>query len=142
MLYHFCHVYHCHVIRWSPPEVGMTEGSVRRINSSEDLWCYGFFLYELFTKGMRGDDLTGVLFRGCDRNVGPLARIPYGKTTWTDAQEYLDTMVEMQEGGLLPQPDTCPDDMYAIMSDCWAQDPKARPAVAVSLAWKLEHWVG
>ena len=65
--------------------------------------------------------------------TGRLARIPYGKTTWTDAQEYLDTMVEMQEGGLLPQPDTCPDDMYAIMSDCWAQDPKARPAVAVSL---------
>ena len=40
-------------------------------------------------------------------------------------------MVEMQEGGLLPQPDGCPSDIYGIICDCWTQDPKARPAVAV-----------
>eukprot|EP00730_Choanoeca_flexa_P016674 TRINITY_DN7934_c0_g1_i2.p1 TRINITY_DN7934_c0_g1~~TRINITY_DN7934_c0_g1_i2.p1 ORF type:complete len:973 (+),score=185.56 TRINITY_DN7934_c0_g1_i2:138-3056(+) len=96
-------------MRWSPPEVGMAEGSERTIYPGEDLWCYGFFLYELFTKG----------------------RIPYGRTTWTNSQEYLDTMVEMQEGGLLPKPDHCPEDMYQLMSDCWRQDPNKRPRAKV-----------
>ncbi|EGD82977.1 TK protein kinase [Salpingoeca rosetta] len=67
--------------RWSPPEVGLNEGSVRRIAQTEDIWGYGIFLYEIFTQ----------------------CRIPYGDATWTEEQMYLDTMMDAQEGSLLPQ---------------------------------------
>eukprot|EP00050_Salpingoeca_kvevrii_P014548 m.37374 g.37374 ORF g.37374 m.37374 type:complete len:456 (-) comp5831_c0_seq2:482-1849(-) len=94
--------------RWGPPEVGLAESMLRRKSSPEDVWAFGFFLYELFSQAM----------------------IPYGNDTWIDDDMYVDTMVEVQEGTLLPQPEGCPDDIYDIMIDCWEVNPRERPTFA------------
>ncbi len=37
--------------RWSAPEVGVVEGTMRIRNSKEDVWGFGLLLYELMTRG-------------------------------------------------------------------------------------------
>ncbi len=32
------------------------------------------------------------------------------------------------EGGVLEQPDDCPDRLYNMMCNCWKTDPRARPS--------------
>eukprot|EP00054_Salpingoeca_dolichothecata_P017930 m.108881 g.108881 ORF g.108881 m.108881 type:complete len:447 (-) comp22652_c1_seq3:62-1402(-) len=94
------------LLRWPAPEVGLLEGSRRRRNMKEDVWAYGFFLYELFTG----------------------AQLPYNAESWISEETYIDTLVEVQEGALLPQPENCPDDLYDLMVDCWELDPQYRPS--------------
>eukprot|EP00051_Salpingoeca_urceolata_P024765 m.437758 g.437758 ORF g.437758 m.437758 type:complete len:439 (+) comp20273_c1_seq36:4204-5520(+) len=95
------------VMRWSAPEYVDTEASARRNTTQEDVWCFGFFLYELMTQG----------------------RIPYGgENTWPDVRLFESTMAEIYRGCLLPEPEGCPKDIYDVMVQCWALDPKNRPS--------------
>lgn len=93
------------VLRWSAPEVGVLEGTERKREPEEDAWCFGFFLYELYSQG----------------------KLPYNKQSWVTEAMYLDTMYEVQEGALLPQPDRCPDHVYGVMVSCWDMQPIGRP---------------
>eukprot|EP00730_Choanoeca_flexa_P000527 TRINITY_DN10233_c0_g1_i6.p1 TRINITY_DN10233_c0_g1~~TRINITY_DN10233_c0_g1_i6.p1 ORF type:complete len:855 (+),score=206.96 TRINITY_DN10233_c0_g1_i6:320-2566(+) len=93
------------VMRWSPPEVASTEHRQRQMDHAEDVWCYGFFLYEMLTK----------------------AKLPYNPSSWSAASKAHRTMKEVQAGSLLPKPSRCTDELYDIMADCWDINPRNRP---------------
>eukprot|EP00042_Codosiga_hollandica_P044453 m.439375 g.439375 ORF g.439375 m.439375 type:complete len:476 (+) comp56789_c0_seq17:78-1505(+) len=93
------------VLRWSAPEVGVTDGSMRIRTSKEDSWGFGLLLYEMMTQ----------------------AQLPYDIKAWKNRTLYLETMYEVQEGLVLPQPEQCPDFIYDIMATCWELQPQNRP---------------
>uniref|UniRef100_A0A914D9A4 Protein kinase domain-containing protein n=2 Tax=Acrobeloides nanus TaxID=290746 RepID=A0A914D9A4_9BILA len=67
--------------------------------SKTDVWAYGVLLYELFTMG----------------------DTPYHSIQPTDMSDYL------LAGNRLEQPNLCPDEMYELMRECWAERPEQRP---------------
>jgi len=68
--------------------------------TSSDVWSYGIVLWEITT----------------------LAAQPYpGKSN----EDVLSFVID---GGILEQPDDCPDRLYNMMCNCWKTEPKARPS--------------
>ncbi|MBV97520.1 Macrophage-stimulating protein receptor, partial [Eschrichtius robustus] len=62
-------------------------------------WSFGVLLWELLTRG-----------------APPYPHI-----------DPFDLMHFLAQGRRLPQPEYCPDSLYAVMQHCWAADPAARP---------------
>lgn len=69
-------------------------------STASDIWAFGVLMWELFTYGEHP-------FR-----------------TLTNRQ--VVTKVS-QHFSILPQPDKCPEDVFLIMSSCWAREPISRP---------------
>ena len=68
-----------------------------------DIWSYGVVLWEVFTFGAQ----------------------PYDKLSNAQvAQSILN-------GQFLPQPDRCPESVYALMLKCWLKQPSKRPWFSV-----------
>eukprot|EP01114_Cavostelium_apophysatum_P008625 TRINITY_DN2123_c0_g2_i3.p1 TRINITY_DN2123_c0_g2~~TRINITY_DN2123_c0_g2_i3.p1 ORF type:complete len:685 (-),score=121.16 TRINITY_DN2123_c0_g2_i3:649-2703(-) len=65
-----------------------------------DVWSFGVVLWELFSFGMT----------------------PYVEFSNHDAMKYVS------EGHRLECPEGCPDQIYLLMLNCWAEDPKDRPS--------------
>jgi tRNA A-37 threonylcarbamoyl transferase component Bud32 len=79
------------------------ESIMRRVYSKKsDVWSFGVVLYEVWTLGM----------------------IPYHLIA--DDKEVARLVTQ---GERLPQPGNCPQQVYAIMQDCWKSAQKDRPSM-------------
>ncbi|XP_077018856.1 proto-oncogene tyrosine-protein kinase ROS isoform X2 [Tamandua tetradactyla] len=67
--------------------------------TQSDVWSFGILIWEILTLGHQ----------------------PY------PAHSNLDVLVYVQTGGRLEPPRNCPDDLWNLMSECWAQEPDQRP---------------
>ncbi|KAM9185886.1 macrophage-stimulating protein receptor isoform 1-T1 [Dugong dugon] len=74
-----------------------------RFTTKSDVWSFGVLLWELLTRGAP----------------------PYPHIDPFDLTNFL------AQGRRLPQPEYCPDSLYAVMQRCWAMDPGARPTFGV-----------
>ena len=80
------------------------ESIKRRVYSKRsDSWSFGVLLYEIFALGM----------------------VPYHLIT-----DDRDVGRAVIAGERLPQPEACPDHLYAIMQDCWKTASKERPSMS------------
>ncbi|XP_053377268.1 hepatocyte growth factor receptor-like isoform X2 [Mercenaria mercenaria] len=70
-----------------------------KYSSKSDVWSFGIVLWELMTRGVN----------------------PYPEVDNWDIVRYL------KHGRRMPQPQYCPDQLYAIMRKCWHPNPKERP---------------
>ncbi|KAH7708534.1 Protein F09A5.2 [Aphelenchoides avenae] len=68
-------------------------------NTKTDIWNYGMLLFELYTGG----------------------------TTPFEHVQPLDQLATLDRGERPPQPDCCPDKVYALMQRCWQMKPDHRP---------------
>ncbi|KAG6441774.1 tyrosine-protein kinase Fer isoform X2 [Manduca sexta] len=64
-----------------------------------DVWSYGVLMWEIFSKG----------------------DTPYAGMSNSRAREKIDT------GYRMPAPESCPEDVYALMLRCWEYEPEKRP---------------
>lgn len=46
---------------------------------------------------------------------------------------------KLDQGYRIPQPASCPEELYNIMLQCWNVEPKERPTFE-SLHWRLEDY--
>nr|XP_054360707.1 macrophage-stimulating protein receptor isoform X5 [Mirounga angustirostris] len=83
-----------------------------RFTTKSDVWSFGVLLWELLTRGAP----------------------PYPHIDPFDLTQFL------AQGRRLPQPEYCPNSLYAVMHRCWASDPAVRPTFAV-LVEEVEHVV-
>ncbi|XP_060017811.1 macrophage-stimulating protein receptor isoform X2 [Lagenorhynchus albirostris] len=83
-----------------------------RFTTKSDVWSFGVLLWELLTRG-----------------APPYPHI-----------DPFDLMHFLAQGRRLPQPEYCPDSLYAVMQHCWAADPAARPTFG-ALAGDVERLV-
>ncbi|XP_055455372.1 proto-oncogene tyrosine-protein kinase ROS isoform X3 [Psammomys obesus] len=67
--------------------------------SQSDVWSFGILVWEILTLGHQ----------------------PY------PVHSNLDVLNYVQAGGRLEPPRNCPDDLWNLMSQCWAQEPNQRP---------------
>ncbi|KAF2367140.1 Serine-threonine/tyrosine-protein kinase catalytic domain [Trinorchestia longiramus] len=74
----------------------------RRFTVDSDVWSFGVLLWEVFTGGQQ-----------------PW----YGYSN----QEVITKITACL---MLPCPEKCPDDLYAIMKKCWSKNPSERPSMA------------
>jgi len=72
----------------------------RVFTQQSDVWSYGVLLWELMTLGGS----------------------PYPGIPAKDLPEYLRT------GHRMAQPQFCPNEIYAMMRECWSEDPLQRPS--------------
>ncbi|XP_077985514.1 fibroblast growth factor receptor-like [Glandiceps talaboti] len=80
--------------------------------TQSDVWSYGALLWEIVTMGYR----------------------PYPGMS---GQEVIESL---KEGYRMPKPPQCKDELYAIMTNCWKEDPKTRPKF-VELTRQLKIFV-
>ncbi|XP_047549629.1 macrophage-stimulating protein receptor isoform X2 [Lutra lutra] len=81
-----------------------------RFTTKSDVWSFGVLLWELLTRGAP----------------------PYPHMDPFDLTQFL------AQGRRLPQPEYCPNSLYAVMLRCWAADPAVRPTFTV-LVEEVEH---
>ncbi|XP_058422820.1 proto-oncogene tyrosine-protein kinase ROS isoform X2 [Diceros bicornis minor] len=67
--------------------------------TQSDVWSFGILIWEILTLGHQ----------------------PY------PAHSNLDVLHYVQTGGRLEPPRNCPDDLWNLMTQCWAQEPDQRP---------------
>ncbi|XP_017263940.1 macrophage-stimulating protein receptor-like [Kryptolebias marmoratus] len=82
----------------------------QKFTTKSDVWSYGVLLWELITRGAS----------------------PYPNVDPYDITYYL------LKGRRLPQPQYCPDTLYAIMLACWNPEPEGRPSFH-SLVTEVDH---
>ena len=82
-----------------------------RFTIKSDVWSFGIVLYEVITYG----------------------RFPY--PGMTNAQ----VLEQIQQNYRMPRPMGCPEKLYAIMMDCWREDPASRPTFE-TLSWQMEEF--
>lgn len=74
--------------------------TTKQLCQSTDVWSFGVYMWELFTNGV----------------------YPYNHLKTAEVPGQLEA------GTRLEQPTCCPDEVYALMSRCWAADATARPS--------------
>jgi serine/threonine protein kinase len=68
-------------------------------STMSDVWSFGVLLWEMMTRGS----------------------LPFSDTKDQDVPNLI------QSGQELPQPEYCPDNVYALMTACWSFNPLQRP---------------
>ncbi|XP_029007683.1 macrophage-stimulating protein receptor-like [Betta splendens] len=82
----------------------------QKFTTKSDVWSYGILMWELLTRGAS----------------------PYPNVDPYDITHFL------LKGRRLPQPQFCPDDLYAVMLACWDPEPEHRPGFH-SLVTEVQH---
>uniref|UniRef100_A0A3P8WN04 Activated CDC42 kinase 1 n=3 Tax=Cynoglossus semilaevis TaxID=244447 RepID=A0A3P8WN04_CYNSE len=83
----------------------------RTFSHATDTWMFGVTLWEMFTQGQE----------------------PWVGLNGSQILHKLD-----KEGERLPKPEDCPQDVYNVMSQCWAQKPEDRPTFVALREFLLE----
>ncbi|KAM8799888.1 macrophage-stimulating protein receptor [Eudromia elegans] len=78
----------------------------QKFTTKSDVWSFGVLAWELLTRGAS----------------------PYPEVDPYDITRYL------LRGRRLPQPECCPDALYALMLSCWAPAPEDRPSFSMLVA--------
>lgn len=86
-------------VKWTAPEA-LNYG---RYTTESDVWSFGVLLWETFSRG-----------------VTPYT-IPHNMSNQ-------QTRDEVERGYRMPAPNSCPDEIYALMCQCWQYDPRKRPS--------------
>ncbi|KAA0722868.1 Tyrosine-protein kinase [Triplophysa tibetana] len=86
-------------VKWTAPEA-LNYG---RYTTESDVWSFGVLLWETFSRG-----------------VTPYTA-PHNMTNQ-------QTREEIEKGYRMPAPNNCPDEIYALMCQCWQYDPRKRPS--------------
>ncbi|CAM2117170.1 macrophage-stimulating protein receptor [Caretta caretta] len=94
---------------------------IQKFTTKSDVWSFGVLLWELLTRGAP----------------------PYPEVDPYDITSYL------LSGRRLPQPEYCPDSLYAVMLSCWAPSPEERPTFftligeveCIMASLKGEHYI-
>jgi len=73
-----------------------------KFSYASDMWAFAVLVWEIFSEG----------------------RQPYG------AMNNLEVIEFMSAGRRLAKPDSVPDDLYALMLQCWTVDPSSRPSIS------------
>jgi fyn-related kinase len=84
---------------------------MNRFSIKSDVWSFGVLLTELVTHG----------------------RIPY------PGMANAEVLQQIEEGYRMPQPKDTPNELYAIMLDCWKHKFDDRPTFE-TLQWRLEDF--
>ncbi|XP_043095280.1 tyrosine-protein kinase Fer-like isoform X2 [Puntigrus tetrazona] len=86
-------------VKWTAPEA-LNYG---RYTTESDVWSFGVLLWETFSRGVT----------------------PYTVPLNMNNQQTRD---EVEKGYRMPAPNNCPDEIYALMCQCWQYDPRNRPS--------------
>uniref|UniRef100_A0A673LH30 Tyrosine-protein kinase n=1 Tax=Sinocyclocheilus rhinocerous TaxID=307959 RepID=A0A673LH30_9TELE len=86
-------------VKWTAPEA-LNYG---RYTTESDVWSFGVLLWETFSRGVT----------------------PY---TLPHNMSNQQTRDEVERGYRMPAPNNCPDEIYALMCQCWQYDPRNRPS--------------
>uniref|UniRef100_A0A672QC15 Tyrosine-protein kinase n=1 Tax=Sinocyclocheilus grahami TaxID=75366 RepID=A0A672QC15_SINGR len=86
-------------VKWTAPEA-LNYG---RYTTESDVWSFGVLLWETFSRG-----------------VTPYT-VPHNMSNQ-------HTRDEVERGYRMPAPNNCPDEIYALMCQCWQYDPRNRPS--------------
>lgn len=78
----------------------------KTFSHASDVWSFGICLWEMFSLGEH----------------------PYAD------QDSFEVLRQIEEGVRLPRPRLANDDVFAVMHDCWAYNPDARPTFSQLLA--------
>ncbi|XP_065600238.1 tyrosine-protein kinase JAK2 isoform X2 [Cyrtonyx montezumae] len=97
-------------IFWYAPE-SLTES---KFSVASDVWSFGVVLYELFTY--------------IEKSKSPPAEFMRMIGNDKQGQMIVFHLIELlKNNGRLPRPDGCPDEIYAIMKECWNNNVTQRP---------------
>ncbi|XP_052633419.1 tyrosine-protein kinase JAK2 isoform X5 [Harpia harpyja] len=108
-------------IFWYAPE-SLTES---KFSVASDVWSFGVVLYELFTY--------------IDKSKSPPAEFMRMIGNDKQGQMIVFHLIELlKSNGRLPRPDGCPDEIYAIMKECWNNNVTQRPTFR-DLAQRVDH---
>ncbi|XP_019373169.1 PREDICTED: tyrosine-protein kinase JAK2 isoform X3 [Gavialis gangeticus] len=98
-------------IFWYAPE-SLTES---KFSVASDVWSFGVVLYELFTY--------------IEKSKSPPAEFMRMIGNDKQGQMIVFHLIELlKSNGRLPRPDGCPDEIYAIMRECWNNSVNQRPS--------------
>ena len=75
----------------------------RQHSIKSDVWSFGIVLYVIIT---------------------------YGKKPYEEIDTKEELMMQIEQGYRMPQPEWCPDELYAVMLSCWEMEPEDRPTFA------------
>lgn len=98
-------------IFWYAPE-SLTES---KFSVASDVWSFGVVLYELFTY--------------IEKSKSP--PVEFMRMIGNDKQGQMIVfhLIELlKNNGRLPRPEGCPDEIYAIMTECWNNNVNQRPS--------------
>ncbi|KAM9307022.1 tyrosine-protein kinase JAK2a isoform 2-T3 [Pholidichthys leucotaenia] len=97
-------------IFWYAPE-SLTES---KFSVASDVWSFGVVLYELFTYS--------------DKNCSPPAVFMEKMGTEKQGQMIVYHLMDLlQKGFRLPAPESCPNQVYRMMTECWSSQTALRP---------------
>ena len=119
-----------HSVRWTALEAI----AFRRFTSASDVWSFGVVCWEVMTLGERpywnwsNQDVIKAVEQGYRLPQPEVSCRPFGG--WLTNQTILE---DPQEANSNPNPNpnqwqTCPEQLYKLMLDCWLKDRLARPS--------------
>uniref|UniRef100_A0A8C0G7T8 Tyrosine-protein kinase n=1 Tax=Chelonoidis abingdonii TaxID=106734 RepID=A0A8C0G7T8_CHEAB len=96
-----------------------------KFSVASDVWSFGVVLYELFTY--------------IEKSKSPPAEFMRMIGNDKQGQMIVFHLIELlKNNGRLPRPDGCPDEIYAIMTECWNNNVSQRPSFR-ELAVRVDH---
>ena len=100
-------------VRWMA-----TECFYGKFSAKTDVWAFGVTMWEIFVLAKER---------------------PYSEM---EDLELVNDAIDNENRTLLQQPEHCPDDVYGVMTECWASDPKDRATFHHLHSALSQHGIG